>query len=95
MSLALHPFRYCCSALLIGLCLQTVALSHEFRGSLDKSPSPICLARTKAGFEATVQLQEAHGLLNLNVPPVVKAADGALPMARRVELWNRSRRYRN
>ena len=95
MSLALHRFRYCCAALLISLCLQTVVLDQEFRGSLDKSPPSISLTRTEVGNEATLQLQEAHGLLNLYVLPVVKAADGAFPMARRVELWNCSRRYRN
>ena len=95
MNLALHRFRYCCSALLISLCLQTVVLDQEFRGSLDKSPPSISLTRTEVGNEATLQLQKAHRLLNLNARLVGKTGGVALPIARRVELWNCSRRYRN
>jgi hypothetical protein len=95
MNLALHRFRYRYPGLLINLCVQTVILGKQIRRSSNKSPLFISLTRTEVGNETTRQLQKAHGLLNLNVHSIGKAGGAALPMARRVELWNCSRRYRN
>jgi hypothetical protein len=95
MNLALHRFRYRYPGLLINLCAQAVALGKQIRRLSNKSPAPISLTRTKIGNEATLQLQKAHRLLNLNARLVGKTGGVALPIARRVELWNCSRRYRN
>ena len=89
MNLALQRFRYCYPALLVNLCLQTVVLGKQRRRSSNS------LTRTEVGNKATLQLQKAHGLLNLNVHPIGKAGDVASPMGRGVELWNYLRRYRN